>query len=241
MFVFRKKGTFFKLVCLSVLVSFSSACITVSKGRLISTEDNIISNEYFKYTIKRVKNPTLLDPTVDYKIMKIPLNAVVRKEYYEMVRKYYPKASWPFGLVGGAIVGLHIGQILPLEEEEQRTGAELIGILLGGIIGTALPLLIKIPTKTVGQTKEHHLIFNPKPDAEPIPARNIQVEIQWPERKGEIYIAKADDLGLLRINLVNDLKPKKFPPDKPSRLLIKYINTETGKLEMHIDNLELIK
>jgi hypothetical protein len=123
-----------------------------------------------------------------------------------------------------------------------QIGAATLGMLMGGIIGTALPLLVKIPDKTVGQIKEHHLVLNPKPDADPIPARNIQVEIQWPsEGRCENYKTRADDQGLLRINLINDLKPKKFPPDKLSRLLIRYINTETGKLEIYVDSLELTK
>jgi hypothetical protein len=174
--------------------------------------------------------------------MKIPLNAIVRKDFYEMTRKYHAAATAPFGLVSGVIGGFEIAVILHPSNNEKKIGAEIFGFLLGGIIGTALPLLVKIPDKTVGQIKEQHLVLNPKPDAEPIPARNIQVEIQWPSQgRGEIYKTRADDQGLLRINLINDLKPKKFPPDKPSRLLIRYINTETGKVEIYIDSLELTK
>ncbi|HLP61538.1 MAG TPA: hypothetical protein VK186_22045, partial [Candidatus Deferrimicrobium sp.] len=221
-----RKSSYFKPLCLLVAALFTSQCVSIER-KLISTEEKVIENrnQVYVYELEKIKTPSPQDPNAEYKIVKFPLNEVESINTYKL-SKVNVNNSIFLGMVAGTCIGYSIGGNLT-QYEHAKFGNAIIGLLLGGVLGSIvlgkitgvksdLKKVIKVSTKS-------YLVKNP--DSSPIPVQNFPLEFKWRIRgKINVYKTQTDEQGIARINLVDDLKMPKFPPDGHSTLYIHYRN-----------------
>ncbi|HLP47066.1 MAG TPA: hypothetical protein VK469_14030, partial [Candidatus Kapabacteria bacterium] len=67
-----------------------------------------------------------------------------------------------------------------------------------------------------------------KPESTPIPVQDFPLEFKWGSPgKSNSFKTQTNEQGIVRINLVDDLKMTKFPLDHALILYIYYLNPES--------------
>ncbi|HLP58293.1 MAG TPA: hypothetical protein VK186_05660 [Candidatus Deferrimicrobium sp.] len=236
-----RKSTYFKPLCLLVAALFTAQCVSTER-KLISTEEKVIENgiQAYVYELEKVKTPSAQDPTIEYKIVKFPANRAESISTYKL-RKVNGILCILLGCAAGAYYGSEIGYNSSIHSCDQM-GPVFLGILIGSVTGTIVGALagktigiktdkgiIKVPTKTY---------LKKKTDAMPIPVPNIPLEFKWGTGvKSNSFKTQTDEQGMVRINLLDDLKMAKFPLDHHLILYIYYLNPESQKKGIFKDSL----
>ncbi|HLP47454.1 MAG TPA: hypothetical protein VK469_16010 [Candidatus Kapabacteria bacterium] len=236
-----RKSSYFKPLCLLVAALFTCQCISFER-KLISTEEKIIENgnQDFLYELEKIKAPSAQDPTIEYRIVKFPTNKVESINTYK-IREVNGIFYILLGVIAGAYYGAKIGYNSSTYPDEEMSDTFLgfligsaTGIMLGRLAGKAIGFktdkgIIKVPTK---------LYLKKKPDSIPIPVLNLPLEfIWWTHGKRNMLKAQTDDQGIVRINLIEELKMTKFPLKHHLSLYIHYHNPESQLDELFGDSL----
>jgi len=236
-----RKSIYFKPLCLLVAALFTGQCISFEK-KLVSTEEKVIENgsQAYVYELEKIKTPSTQDPTIEYRIVKFPANRVESINTYKL-RKNNRFLPILLGVLAGAGIGILIGKS-QIKDPCQDFGKPILGFLLGapigGIVfaGTGLGLKEKSGIREIKVPTSSH--FQKKPNSTPIPAQNLPLEFKWGTRgKSNAFKTQTDERGIVRINLIDDLKIAKFPPDHPLILYIYYFNPESQLKEILRDSL----
>jgi len=228
-----RKSIYFKPLCLLVTALFTTQCITYER-KLISTEEKVIENgsQAYVYELEKIKTPSAQDPTIEYRIVKFPANRVESISTYKKVDRSLPIA---LGTVAGAVFGGIIVTDLNHPDINKALPNFVLGTLIGALIGSSIKGRkgeIKEPTRRY---------LTKKSDSTPIPVLNLPLEFSWWSGKSNTFKTQTNEQGILRINLIEDLKMTKFLPDRPLILFIHYFNQELQKNERFIDSLGLEK
>jgi hypothetical protein len=239
-----RKCIYFKPLCLLVAALFTTQCITYER-KLVSTEEKAIENGIpaYVYELEKIKIPSSQDPMLEYRIVKFPANRVESINTYHKIKKPSPWASFKGGAVVGAIVGNRIGQS-QIKDYCQDFGkpivGSLIGALLGGTVFSLFGRVLKKESRRKQEIKEpSRSIFTKKTGSIPIPVQYFPLELKWGTRgKSNSFKTQTDEQGLVRINLIDDLKIAKFPSDNPLILYIYFLNQESQLKEILRDSLE---
>lgn len=228
-----KKSSYFKQLCLLVIVLFTAQCISIER-KFVSTEEKVIENASpaYVYELEKIKNPSVQpaqDPIIEYRIVKFPAHRVELINTYQKIRK----TNRFFSIFGGCIAGALIGTIIggySARDDYEMSGALcgfLIGIPAGGLITGGI--ISKTKSGIIDEIKETTWRYlQKKTDSTPIPAKNLPLEFKW-KISGKInaFKTQTNEQGIVSINLSEDLKITKFPLDHPLILYIYYINLES--------------
>jgi hypothetical protein len=218
-----RKSTYFKPLCLLVAALFTGQCMSI-KRELISTEEKVIENESqgYVYEFERIKTPSNEDPAVEYRIVKFPANRVESISTYKKIDR-----SWPITLgIVGAVFGGLIAIDLKHPDLYKLLPNFFLGTLIGGLIGGSVGSSIKGKIKEIKEPTRRYL--TKKSDSTAIPAQNLPLEFKWGTGgKSNSFKTQTNEQGIVRINLVDDLKMAKFPLDHPLILYIYYLNPES--------------
>ncbi|HLP47453.1 MAG TPA: hypothetical protein VK469_16005 [Candidatus Kapabacteria bacterium] len=234
-----RKSSYFKPLCLLVAALFTCQCISIEK-KLVSTEEKVIEDESreFIYELEKIKAPSAQDPTIEYRIVKFPANRVESIDTYQKFKKVNIFNT----ILGGFFIGGFTGWTVTLTSSDDSflksfgLKGTYICALLGGLIVSAISIN-KAAKKEEVKTSRHYL--EKKPDATPIPVQNLPLEfILWThgKRKSNEFKTQTDEQGIVRINLVADLKMTKFPPGRSLTLYINYSNPESQLKGIFIDS-----
>lgn len=238
-----RKSTYFKPLCLLVAALFTAQCVSIEK-KLISTEEKVMENEIqeYIYELEKIKAPSTQDPTVEYRIVKIPVNRVQSINVYKKVKKVNLLGSFLGGIVAGAVIGAAIGALSGSHDEETLFRNLCYGFLIGAVTGT-------IGGPAIGEEigKKHDLgqfklpvgsYLKKKPDSPPMPIQDFPLEFKWRTTgKSKSFKTQTNEQGIVRINLVEDLKMAKFPLDHPLKLRIYYFKPGSQLKGMFSDSL----
>ncbi|HLP49156.1 MAG TPA: hypothetical protein VK469_24660 [Candidatus Kapabacteria bacterium] len=237
-----RKRLYFKPLCLLVAALFTGQCISFER-KLISTEEKIIENgnQDFIYELEKIKTPSIQSPTVEYRILKFPTIKVESVNTYELI-----KIDRALPIIGGVIAGAAVGILIgnsQIQDPCQEFGKPVIGFLLGASMGGLIINMAHLGIKQKSVIK-NEIIKEPtgsyltkKHDSTPIPARNLPLEFKWWARKLNVFKTQTDDQGIVRINLIDDLKITKLPPEHHLYLCIHYLNPKTQLDELFEDSL----
>jgi len=226
-----------------VAVLFTGQCMSI-KREVISTEEKVIEDESreFIYELEKIKAPSAQDPTIEYKIVKFPANRIQSINVYKKIKKANLWGCFLGGLVAGAFIGAAIGCLSGGNDDEVQFMNAFygffIGALTGGISGPRIgkkiekkhdPGQFKIPVGSY---------LKKKPDSTPMPIQDFPLEFKWRIRgKTNSFKTQTDEQGIVRINLIDNLKMAKFPLDHPLTLSIFYLNPESQVNGKFIDSL----
>jgi len=233
-----RKSIYFKPLCLLVVALFTGQCISIEK-KLVSTEEKVIENgsQAYVYELEKVKTPSTEDPTVEYKIVKFPANRIESISTYKL-RKIDRSSAIVTGVLAGALAGWTLTLNSSDDSFLKSRGLESTYIiaLIGGLIGGSIKAGKKSDIK--GEIKEPtESYLKKKSDSTPIPVLNLPLEFSWWSGKSNTFKTQTDEQGLVRINLVDDLKMTKVPPDRSLILYIHYFNPVSQLKEILRDSL----
>ncbi|HLP46689.1 MAG TPA: hypothetical protein VK186_00480 [Candidatus Deferrimicrobium sp.] len=228
-----KKSSYFKPLCLLVAVLFTTQCVSIER-KLVSTEEKVIENTSpaYVYELEKIKKPSVQDPIVEYRIVKFPADRV-EINTYQKIRKIN-RTTFIFGILGGAL----IGGFLSSNSKSRYVMAEpfdtathcLIGAFIGGaggLIGSMSGRKVGEKEGVIGEIKVPIKNLK-KADSTCMPSSYLPLEFKWGIRgKSHAFKTKTDEQGIVRINLLDDLKITKFPLDHPLVLYIYYLNPES--------------
>ncbi|HLP48655.1 MAG TPA: hypothetical protein VK469_22125 [Candidatus Kapabacteria bacterium] len=238
-----RKSSYFKPLCLLVAALFTCQCISIEK-KLVSTEEKVIEDESreFIYELEKIKAPSAQDPTIEYKIVKFPAKRVETIFVFEQGKKVNRFFSSLGIIVASAAIGSIIGQCL-IEDACQDFGKPIFGFVIGtltGALGSGVVVdMIKKKVDGKKEVKAHagsHL--EKKLNSPPLSLQNFPLEFKWETSgKSNTFKTQTDEQGIVRINLVTDLKITKIPPDRPLTLYILYFNPESQRKGIFNDSL----
>ncbi|MCX6578973.1 MAG: hypothetical protein NT166_02185 [Candidatus Aminicenantes bacterium] len=230
-----RKSSYFKPLCLLVAALFTGQCISIEK-KLVSTEEKVIENgsQAYIFELEKIKTPSTEDPTVEYKIVKFPAKRIETIFVFEQVKKVNRFFSSLGVVVASAAIGSIIGQCL-IEDACQDFGKPIFGFGIGtliGVLGSGVVVdMIKKKVDGKKEVKAHagsHL--EKKLNSPPLSLQNFPLEFKWETSgKSNTFKTQTDEQGIVRINLIADLKMTKFPFDQPLTLFILYFNPESQK------------
>ncbi|MCX6578975.1 MAG: hypothetical protein NT166_02195 [Candidatus Aminicenantes bacterium] len=192
--------------------------------------------------MEKIKAPSAQDPAVEYRIVKFPANRIQSINVY----KKFKKANlWGFflgGVVVGAFIGAAIGGLSGGNDEEVQFMNAFYGFFIGAFAGGISGPKIgkKIEKKHgIGQYKVPvGSYLKKKPDSTPMPIQDFPLEFKWRIRgKSNSFKTQTNEQGIVKINLIADLKMTKFPLDHPLILYIYYLNPESQVNGKFIDSL----
>ncbi len=246
-----EKKAFFKLICTIVTVIFLSNCYHISRGNLISTEQQVNRNEVlgYKYQVEKIKYPSLKDPTMEYKIVKMPIYKVQDVLVYEKVKRMdFLRTTITFGISGfclGALAGM-VGNLKTNNQDASAENSKVNPIQMGLASAAVLSILPlfgifnKQQGKKVGEIRKPGKSYIDSSNSfQKIPAVNIPVQFESDDDGVKnSFKAQTDDQGIVKINLIDDLKIKKSASDQPVNVLIKFMNIEANKFETTTESLE---
>lgn len=238
-----RKSIYFKPLCLLVAVLFMAQCVSIQR-KLVSTEEKVMENESreFIYEYEKIKTPSTQDPTVEYKIVKFPAKRVETIFIFEQVKKVNRFPTSLLTVVAGAALGTGIGQVL-VQDSCVDFGKPIFGFGIGTLVGLfASVAVVEIVEKKGGSKKEFlkkHAgsRLEKEPNSLSIPLQNYPLEFVWAQGKRNVFKTQTNEQGIVKINLIDDLKMAKFPLDKPLILYINYLNPETQKNAVFGDSL----
>ncbi|HLP62642.1 MAG TPA: hypothetical protein VK186_27630 [Candidatus Deferrimicrobium sp.] len=226
-----KKSSYFKTLCLLGAAFFTTQCASIER-KLVSTEEKVIENESrdFVYEYEKIKTPSAQDPTLEYRIVKFPANKIEKIGTYKFI-KVDRSPGIITGVIAGAVAGILMGNSQIRDTCVDR-GKPILGFLLGAplggfILGQALGPTNKTALKEeIKKSTGNYL--QKKADSTPIPVENLPLEFKCQSR-GKIIAFKTqtNEQGIVRVNLVTDLKIKKFRPGNNLMLYIYYFNQES--------------
>ncbi|HLP58423.1 MAG TPA: hypothetical protein VK186_06320 [Candidatus Deferrimicrobium sp.] len=228
-----RKSSYFKPLCLLVAALFTCQCISFER-KLISTEEKVIEDESreFIYELEKIKTPSTQDPTAEYRIVKFPANRVESISTYKKIDRSLPITLGIVGAVFGGLIAIDlkhpdIYKLLP---------NFFLGTLIGGLIGGSMGSSIKGKIREIKEPTRRYL--TKKSDSTPIPIQNLPLEFKLGTGvKSNTFKTQTDEQGIVRINLIADLKMTKLPFDHPLTLFILYFNPESQKKGLFKDSL----
>lgn len=236
-----RKSRYFKMLCLLVAALFTSQCVSMDR-RLISTEEKVIENEseYYIYELEKIKTPSVQDPTVEYKIIKFPTNKMESLNIYKVRivdRSSGIALGFLVGTISGSLIGVKLSQHCYTE-----FGNGLLGGFIGAIIGSSAggSLKNKKNSDLIGDFKvPTGSYMAKKPGSTPIIVRDFPLEFKLGTGSKQIvFKTQTDEQGIVKINLIKDLKMIKVPPDHPLTVYILYMNPESQRIGIFKDSLE---
>ncbi|HLP58422.1 MAG TPA: hypothetical protein VK186_06315 [Candidatus Deferrimicrobium sp.] len=215
-----RKSIYFKPLCLLVAALFTCQCISFER-KLISTEEKVIENgsQGYVYELEKIKKTSAQDPMAEYRIVKFPANRVELINTYQKIIK----TNLFFFILGGCIIGF-----FSAKDDYEMNGA-FNGLLIGLTVGVTGKIIWNKKSGIIGEIKKPTRSYlQKKPNSTPIPAQNLPLEFKW-RTLGKLIIFKTqtDEQGIVRVNLIEDLKMTKFPLDHPLILYIYYLNPES--------------
>ncbi|HLP58291.1 MAG TPA: hypothetical protein VK186_05650, partial [Candidatus Deferrimicrobium sp.] len=192
----------------------------------------------YVYELEKIKKTSAQDPMAEYRIVKFPANRVESIKTYQKIRKTNTILSVLGGCVAGALIFSIIG--FSSQDDFDRSGG-ISGFWIGLPLG-ALIIGQIISGKKSSITGEIQKLtwsdLQKKPNSTPIPAQNLPLEFKWRTRgKLSIFKTQTDEQGIVRVNLIEDLKMTKFPLDHPLILYIYYLNPESQRKWIFKDSL----
>jgi len=233
-----RKSSYFKPLCLLVAVLFTGQCVTYER-KLVSTEEKVIENgiEAYVYKLEKLKNPSAQDPIVEYKIVKFPANRIESFNIYKL-KKVNRTSSTLIGFLAGAIIGTTIGT-RSMKGEYLYLNRAINGFLIGTVTGATIGYQLgKKPVIQEEIKAPAGICLEKISGSSPIPVQNLPLEFKWGTHgKSNSFKSQTDGQGLVRINLVDDLKMTKVPPDRPLILYIHYLNPVSQLKEILRDSL----
>ncbi|HLP47294.1 MAG TPA: hypothetical protein VK469_15185 [Candidatus Kapabacteria bacterium] len=225
-----RKSSYFKPLCLLVAALFTCQCFYMER-KLISTEEKIIENgsQAYLYELEKVKTPSAQDPMIEYRIVKFPANRVELINTYQKIIK----TNLFFFILGGCIIGGF------LAKDDYEMSGVFNGLLIGLTLGGTGKIIWNKKSGIIGEIKKPTRSYlQKKPNSTPIPAQNLPLEFKWRTRgKLSIFKTQTDEQGIVRVNLIEDLKMTKFPFDQPLTLFILYFNPESQRKGIFKDSL----
>ncbi|HLP49158.1 MAG TPA: hypothetical protein VK469_24670 [Candidatus Kapabacteria bacterium] len=240
-----RKSIYFKPLCLLVAALFTGQCVSIEK-KLVSTEEKVIEDESqgYVYELEKIKTPSAQDPIVEYRIVKFPANRVETINIYKQDRKGNTFSSMLLGCAISAALGIFIGTSLGNTHGDGDINGSyyrvLIASLTGGIGGLIAGFTIKKKSSLIKEPTGFYL--GKKPGSSPIPVQDFPLEFKGVAGgKSIVFKTQTNEQGIARINLIDDLKITKFPPDQPFTLYIHYLNPQSQKNAIFGDSLELEK
>ncbi len=240
----QQTNVFLKIISILLSIIIIIDCSTVKTGKLISTTQRINRNKIlgFKYRLDKVKNPSLNDPVVIYKIDKSPKYEEEKVDTYEKITEIDPLKSWLL-IAPPILFGVFYGVAL-LSEKEDINPLEYGA--MGGLLGLLVPFLPKNKPKFKKSIKKEGSIekitekkLSQLDLSNSISVKNIPVIFEWySDNKKNEFKARSDDNGLVEVNLIDDFKITKILTEKTSlEISIKFLNEEENKFEVKNDYL----
>ena len=232
-----RKNKLFKIAVLGLIILFSWQCSSIATGSLITSEEKIneqIVNGY-QLGIEKINRPSSQQPTLEYKVVKFPMNQARVINTYERVKTKHSKPMlWGF-LIGGG-VGFFYGLAQPSDSEGLlgKNGKVIVGTLGIGLYGLILGRLIRgkafnafggervIDSDNPIIRKEVFFAAN-KSLSTPVP--NFPVNITWSSQgKQGAVETTTDENGVIKVHAIDDLKMSDAELKAGTALTIAYID-----------------
>jgi len=244
-----RKNKLFKTAVLFLVIIFSWQCSSITTGGLVSSEEKIDQQiiRGYQYGIEKIKEPSSQDPTLEYKVVKFPVNRGQVINTYEKVKiKHSKPMLWCFLLGAGIGFSVSIGKDYEPEGFSkafkvtlQTLGFGLYGLIIGRFLKGKAFYAFGGETVTVPDERiiHKHVFFEPnKIYSTPVP--NFPVKVTWrSEGKQGAFEIATDDQGIIRIHVTDDLKMSAAALKGGVDLTIGYL--ENQKQRTYRDRLEI--